>query len=588
MAADPEATPDVADEQPVACKAATMKYWFKKGPPAPGWGENYFSVKCNFCPQVYKHKKGNGYGNYGRHIESKHLEKLGLAKGQTQLSGYATTSSHSPGLWSYDYASCSDNFAEMIAAEGLAYNFAQRLCFNEFITENVQPAWQSMSRNTVKRKMIKRYNTRKAELVEYFQKHSDLHVSICSDIWTDHWQHHSYMGVTCHWVDERFVLHKRVLGFRVFDEAHTARNIAAVLLRVLQEYRLTQRVFSIGFDNASANTASIPELTQYCQPGIGGRFFHIRCAPHILNLCVQDGLTYLQQITEPIRYVLRALWRSKQLRHQWHQFCRSNNIRPKNFPRDVSTRWNSTYKMIFDSYQYRELLSAFATQNIEGSNVFGDVWVVARDIIEVFKVFHDATETFSHAYIPTSSVFCFVAMNIAIALQDGLQVECISDAVRTMREKWLSFYKVIPDIFLVGCCFDPRYKLTGLQKFLENYFPTLGVEDDPDCNVSIIVARVRGILEALYTHFSTGARAPNIPPPTSSTSSGSSRTSITARTKALARDIFGTKRSRSSSSPHSELDEYLSTNFEFRNDEDEDFDILEWWGRVERQRFPTL
>ena len=116
----------------------------------------------------------------------------------------------------------------------------------------------------------------------------------------------------------------------------------------------------------------------------------------------------------------------------------------------------------------------------------------------------------------------------------------------------------------------------------------LDIHNDPDCNVSIIVDRVRGILEALYTHFSTGARSPNIPPPAPSSSSGSSRTSITARTKALARDIFGAKRSRSSSSPHSELDEYLSTNFEFRSDEDEDFDILEWWGRVERQRFPTM
>lgn len=151
-------------------RAATFKYWFTKGPREPAWEESSCAAKCNFCSTVYKHKKGGGYGNYGRHIRSKHPEKLGLAKGQTQLTGYASSSSQPPGLWSYDYRSCHDQYAEMIAAEGLAYSFSQRLCFNEFITQNVQPAWQGISRNTVKRKILRRYNTRKKELIEYFQK----------------------------------------------------------------------------------------------------------------------------------------------------------------------------------------------------------------------------------------------------------------------------------------------------------------------------------------------------------------------------------------------------------------------------------
>ena len=32
----------------------------------------------------------------------------------------------------------------------------------------------------------------------------------------------------------------------------------------------------------------------------------------------------------------------------------------------------------------------------------------------------------------------------------------------------------------------------------------------------------------------------------------------------------------------------MSTNFDFLSDEEEDFDVLEWWSRPERQRFPTL
>ena len=99
--------------------------------------------------------------------------------------------------------------------------------------------------------------------------------------------------------------------------------------------------------------------------------------------------------------------------------------------------------MIYDLINTGNFFLLLPPNTSKVQTFLGDVWVTTRDVIEVFKVFHDATETFSHAYIPTSSVFCFVAMNIVIAIQDGLQVQCIHDVVSTMREKWLSYYKII-------------------------------------------------------------------------------------------------------------------------------------------------
>ena len=43
--------------------------------------------------------------------------------------------------------------------------------------------------------------------------------------WSDHWQLHSYIGVTAHYIDSDWVLQKRILAFRVFDQAHSADNI---------------------------------------------------------------------------------------------------------------------------------------------------------------------------------------------------------------------------------------------------------------------------------------------------------------------------------------------------------------------------
>ena len=63
-----------------------------------------------------------------------------------------------------------------------------------------------------------------------------------------------------------------------------ALNICTLIHIILEEYRLVNRIFSISFDNSSANNACINDLKSICQLNFGGRFFHVRCICHILNL----------------------------------------------------------------------------------------------------------------------------------------------------------------------------------------------------------------------------------------------------------------------------------------------------------------
>ena len=131
-------------------------------------------------------------------MRAKHLDKIGLACSPTQLAGYGTHSNQPPSLFSYDHASSSDAFSEVLAVESLSFSFAQKAGFNDWMVNHVQPAYKPISRQIATRKMMKRFAIRKKELIDYFQKNNNIQVSICSDIWSDHWQNHSYMGVTCH------------------------------------------------------------------------------------------------------------------------------------------------------------------------------------------------------------------------------------------------------------------------------------------------------------------------------------------------------------------------------------------------------
>ncbi|KAK2662206.1 hypothetical protein Ddye_000780 [Dipteronia dyeriana] len=110
---------------------------------------------------------------------------------------------------------------------------------------------------------------------------------------------------------------KRILAFRVFDDAHTADNIYKNMEIIFEEYKIESNFFLIGFDNVSNNTAVIPALIELCKPYFNSKFFHQRCACYVLNLCVQKGLEILQAFIKPIKEALSYLWKHPNVMKAW-------------------------------------------------------------------------------------------------------------------------------------------------------------------------------------------------------------------------------------------------------------------------------
>ena len=181
----------------------------------------------------------------------------------------------------------------MVAVEHLSFSFGERVGFVNYCRKALNPAACRVPRATLTLTLEKIYEKEKKKLEKYFEKYNSR-VSVCADIWTDHWRSHSYIGVTCHFMDNAWNIQKRILAFRVFDDAHTAHHIYRQLRIIFSEYKIENKIFAIGFDNASANTAAISSLLDLCKPYLGGIFFHQRCACHGLNLCVKKGLETLE------------------------------------------------------------------------------------------------------------------------------------------------------------------------------------------------------------------------------------------------------------------------------------------------------
>ncbi|CAH9107811.1 unnamed protein product [Cuscuta epithymum] len=318
-------------------------------------------ASCNHCDKVYSLGTSGRYGSLKRHLMGKHkVEYAKIEKGkgkQSQISRFANNQPY--GNFSYNDQQNLTGMANFIVEENLPYLFSESVSFKEYAQTCLNPQFRSYSRKTVKKEIIRLYKAEKLNLQIFFANY-DGRVTVCSDIWEDTYHNLHYLGLTAHYVDDDWNLHKRVLAFREFNDRHTAEHIYILIERILIEYNLVDIGFDTGFDNATNNIAAIPRLRELCgSTTLMGRFFHQRCACHIINLCVQDGLKALGDAMEVAKGGIRRIWANGQLRLKWKNYLNERNVKYVAFPKDLSIRWNSSYKLIRVLIRYKEHFPAF-------------------------------------------------------------------------------------------------------------------------------------------------------------------------------------------------------------------------------------
>ncbi|CAH9106785.1 unnamed protein product [Cuscuta europaea] len=431
-----------------------------------------WTATCNWCKKNYSLGIFGGYGSATRHLKSKHpveYAKLGGGTGkQTQISRFANNQ-QAFGNFSYNDAQNLTGMANLLVEENLPYLFSESLAFRDYAQTCLNPQYRGYSRKTVKKEISRLYGAEKVRLQNYFANF-DGRVTVCSDIWEDTYHNLHYLGLTVHYIDNDWHMHKRVLAFREFNDRHTAEHIYILIERILIEYNLIDKVFAIGFDNATNNTVAIPRLRELCgSTSLMGRFFHQRCACHVLNLCVQDGLKALGASLEVVKGGIRRIWGNGQLRKKWHDYLIERGERYVAFPKDLSIRWNSTYKLIGVLLRYKQHFPAFMKQY--DNYIINSAEIdTCEKICNALIYFNNATETFSHVYKPTSNQFIREVVNLAGAFSNFENADYVSYFAGFMKEKFLKYYSHIPHIYGIAFVLDPRFRLGSLEECLNYYY----------------------------------------------------------------------------------------------------------------------
>lgn len=187
----------------------------------------------------------------------------------------------------FNYNECREALAEMVILDEYPFRMVEGQGFIKY-SKCLEPGFSLPSRWTVAKDCIKVYNQEKKKLKSQL---SGRRISMTTDCWTSN-QKINYMCLTSHWIDDNWVLHKKIINFH-----HVVSHKWFILGKVIEKCLLdwgVDNILAMTVDNATSNNELINYLstktTKWSSCISNNEFLHVRCATHILNLVVKDGL----------------------------------------------------------------------------------------------------------------------------------------------------------------------------------------------------------------------------------------------------------------------------------------------------------
>jgi hypothetical protein len=127
---------------------------------------------------------------------------------------------------------------------------------------------------------------------------SSAKLSLALDCWTSPFKQ-SFMAITGYFIDKDWEYREVLLGFEHLHGAHSGANLSKVVLDLLQEHQITDRVLSVTTDNASNNKTlieSVHEAIEGLQSSSDVAIIRVPCIAHVIQLSLKSLLGKMKAI----------------------------------------------------------------------------------------------------------------------------------------------------------------------------------------------------------------------------------------------------------------------------------------------------
>ncbi|XP_018467598.2 zinc finger BED domain-containing protein RICESLEEPER 2-like [Raphanus sativus] len=489
-------------------------------------------------------------------------------------------------------------------------------------------------RKTSTKDIVAMYASRKAQMKQVLGQNKQK-LSLTTYIWVAPYTSASYMVITVHFIDASWKLRKMIIGFKNVED-HKGSTIAKVLIDCLAEWDI-RRIFCITVDNATANTSSMKKFKEdFVSHGddalvLNGEFLHIRCATHILNLIVKEGLNEIDDSIIAIRNAIQYVRSSTNRLTSFEFRVETGKMTRGSLPLDVKTRWNSTYLMLDQALKFRVAFEKMQSEDKPYNDYFMEItdgkkrigppsttdWEEVERLVHFLVIFYNSTLILSASKSITShkiyNEIVTIIRNVSKissatgpeSPDDSLKYKALS-MMGKLRKYWNPFLEEdepeksksksckMNKLLIVASVFDPRKKMNFANLCLEKLYGKESIE------YTLLSESMLDILKRLYDEYSL-ATSGGGSGGSGSQSQGSASQSQDAgavfesrvlgnglgyeRMDNLYEEFIQEACTQDSSN---ELEVYLSEKVETTKPMlGTEFDVLSWWRR-NSLKFPTL
>ncbi|XP_050233558.1 zinc finger BED domain-containing protein RICESLEEPER 2-like [Mercurialis annua] len=526
-------------------------------------------ANCKYCTKSLVCPPSSGTSCLSNHLSRCKKYPYNVDKTQGTLAFTPTQKTDEGGTtnmlanWKFDQDECRKWLARMIIVDELSFNFVEHEGFREFCRV-IQPRFLVPSRRTIGRDCYNIYKEDREKLKKTFKKFAST-ICLTTDTWTSI-QNMSYMCLTAHFIDDDWKLHKRIISFCPIA-GHSGEILGMAVERCLLNWGIG-RVFTITVDNASSNDQCIKYLQRRLNSWNGsvlqGEYLHMRCAAHILNLVVKDGLSELDDSIVRIRTAVKYVRSSPSRLQKFNNCVEKEKIDCKShLCLDVETRWNSTYMMLEAALKFRkafDLLEIIDSKyvlelTLKKGTPTNDDWDYARTLLPFLKVFYDTTLSFS----VTSNEYMKKIFGLGLMINS--KIDSDDPSLKRMALKMKA-----------------KCKLEYVDCLIDNFYDKIIASKLKD--------KVKNILEALFQSYDASQLHPSVDTSVEQQTPESNLEFGYIQDVAHYADFMFKKQKvgEDNSDFKSELEKYLH---DARENTQSSFDLLGWW-KSNASKYHTL
>ncbi|CAL1369103.1 unnamed protein product [Linum trigynum] len=528
-----------------------------------------------------------------KHMEECHPERLSewhSAKDEAPAAGVKGKSGADD---LYGQLPGGEQLVRLAVAESLPILFKDCTLFNLFV-QTMNPAYPKFSAKVL-RKAAMAYYAKETESLLPVLRDLKVRVSFTSGLWSSSdvfLEGVIYLYLSCHWIDEKWEMQSRVLGFQQLDwPMEDPENVSSTITKLVLKWELEGKVLSINFDDRTNVTAAVSKLQTSFSPILDGHLFQSKCAHHIVNSCLKYGFSKISSLLDKVRNVIHFIQESN-IEQQVKDKCSQSGLRYKRLLCDIPMWSNTTYEMLDAFIRYRSILMELcsvehAAGNYCGTPLTEDEWSVLCSLTDFLERFKAAFDIFCSVYIPTANLVIPILYTLSEASAQYIYDKHVGQICAGMEAKFSTYWvDGIPMVYCLATILDPRYKLDGLLHLLDGYH----------ANTKVSIGDTKNKIKTLfYKTYDAYFKqyVPLIPEDLVRSGCSSSGTKSAVRLVHSSRDGDGKKGSDTKASSHSEIQYYLSSDdvsslgLEEDIDKLDMLDVLKWW-KHNQARYPVL